>query len=137
MARKIRDFVYGSPKFEKDLNDAISAGGDEVKIYQHNITIQATDTNNESCYVQYIIYNTNANSLFASPTPTISDVMNVIQATCIGATPPFYGSGKFFSMSVNIWEESLNVTISDVATGTNIGRGVRSIQSASDAVRQM
>lgn len=137
MARKIRDFVYGSPKFEKNLNDAISAGGDEVKIYQHNITIQATDSNNESCYVKYIIYNTNANSLFTSPTPNANDVMNVIQATCIGQTPPTYDSNKFFSMYVDIWEESLNVTITDVATGTNSGRYVRSIVSASDNVMQM
>lgn len=112
-------------------------GGGDVKIYQHNITIQATDSDNESCYVKYIIYNTNANSLFTSPTPTANDVMNVIRATCIGSTPPTYNSNKFFTMYVDIWEESLNVTVTDVATGTNSGRYVRSIQSASDAVMQM
>jgi len=138
MAKKIRDFVYGSPKFEREINNAVSGGGDEVKIYQHHISITGKDTNDEYCYANYIIYSTKSESLFTQgSTPTLNDVMNVIQTTCTGQTPPFYTSNKFFSMYVNIWEESLNTNVTDVATGTNGGTYVRSIQNASDTVMQM
>lgn len=50
-------------------------------------------------------------------------VAQVIRKTLTGASTAFTFSGT--------------TTVTDVATGTNSGRYVRSIQSASDAVMQM
>lgn len=144
MAKKIRDFVYGSPKFERDLNDAISAGGDEVKIYQHNISIEGTDNDSNSYTVRYVIYSTKSESLFTSVSPTISDVKNVINATCTGSATPYFYAGTQTSdnartyMYIDLWtDNSLYGRSMDLSAGTSTSGEIIDITSASDFVKEM
>jgi len=145
MSKKIRDFVYGSPKFEKDLNDAISAGsGDEVKIYQHNISISGTDNDSNYYDVKYIIYSTKSDSLFTSASPTVSDVKNVINATCSGSATPYYYASTQTSdnaktyMYIDLWSDnSLYGRSVDLSSGTSTSGAITAITNASDVVKEM
>ena len=158
---KMRDYVYGSSKFEKEINDAVSNAGtpegtsvkstgatsgkvltangsggaswetasggtpegtsvkstgvtsgkvltangsggaswaSEVKVYQHNIIIQAKDANNESYYYEYSVYNTSPTPLVNTYNPTYMDVINLLCDTITseqGLTPAYFNEGHW------------------------------------------
>lgn len=77
---KIRNYVYGSPKFEGEINKAVSGGGgSDVKLYMHNVGISARDANYTTYYFEIIVYSTDATPIFdEQQTTTITDVVNFI-----------------------------------------------------------
>lgn len=118
-------------------------GGGDVKIYQHNISIMGTDRNNNSYTVRYIIYSTKSDSLF-SDAPTVSEVKNVIRATCLNSvTPDFYTSTQSSYnvreyMYVDMWtDEALYGNSTDMLTGTSTSGAISNINWATDTVVEM
>lgn len=95
---KMRNYTYGSPKFEGELNKAISEAGGDVKVYQHNIIIMAKDASNETYYYEYSVYNTSSEPLVDTYTPTYMDIINLLVDTLTnenGYTPPCFNDGKW------------------------------------------
>lgn len=104
---KIRDYTYGSPKFEKEINKAVITEGADVKstgvlsgkvltadgsggaswedpsgggkLYRHNVGIAARDANYTTYYFEILVYSTDATPIFdEQQTTTITDVVNFI-----------------------------------------------------------
>ena len=141
MARKIRDFVYGSPKFEREINNAVSdTGGD--KIYQHHITILAKDGSDESYYYEYTVYNNTPDELIATRNPTYMDVINLLVDTITneeGLTPDYFNEGHWnYFIATRGEENSLKAYYYDIQTqGYSEESSITSVLVAYDAVREM
>lgn len=122
--RKMRDYTYGSPKFEKEINKAVS---DVSTIYQHNIVISGKDANDNSYYGSYAIYNNSPDSLLPD-SPTIADVVALIKATCHRKQTPIYLNGRaleyFYAQG-----SSLKIQRYDFDNQTSSGATITSLTS--------
>ena len=103
---KMRNYVYGSPKFEGEINKAVPPEGSDIrstgelsgkvltsdgsggsswedasgggKLYRHKVDIAVRDANYTDYYFGIILYSTSATPFFATPTPTIDDIVAFI-----------------------------------------------------------
>ena len=160
---KMRDYVYGSPKFEREINKAVIPEGADVKstgatsgkvltangsggaswetasggkVYQHNIDITAKDTNNVSHRAVYTIYNTTPNALITSESPLISDIRNLISSTCYNDSTPKWLTPLNFSY-LYISGGTLKGSTYTFSTQQSASGTIGDITSASDTVREM
>ena len=126
---KIRDYTYGSPKFEKKLNKAVS---DVSTIYQHNIVISGKDASNNSYYGVYTVYNNSLDSLLPD-SPSVADVVALIKATCVGKRTPIYLDGRVL-VYFYVQSTSLKVSKYDLDTQTSSGATITSLTSMTNDI---
>lgn len=88
---KIRNYTYGSPKFEREINKAVSDS--DGKLYMHKIFIQAEDAEHISCEFGMTLYLTTATPLF-SGTSTIDDIVDTLNPFFdYGYSPAYISEG--------------------------------------------
>ena len=131
---KIRDYTYGSPKFERKINKAVS---DVSTIYQHTIIIQGKDANDNLYYGAYSVYNNRPNSLFTTDSPAIADVVALIKATCDRKRTTTYLDGTAF-IYFYVQGSNLKVEKYDMSNQQSSGATITSLTSlTTDNIREM
>ena len=100
---KMRNYVYGSSKFEGELNKAISDAGD-VKLYLHKVFMRLMGADDFAMYYAIDVYSTDNTPLFTLDNPsTVADVTAFITPYLNAATkrsPTYIEDGGLYQLAV-------------------------------------
>lgn len=132
---KMRNYVYGSPKFEGDINKAISEAGGDVKIYRHHVYIIARDANYTNYPFEIMLYSTDATPIFnLQQIPTIADVVAFITPFLdVNSQTPAYINGgvEYHFEKVTDGIEGTSLTYNTAEEGRS---AITNIMGAADIV---
>lgn len=132
---KIRDYTYGSPKFEREINKAVSGGGGG-KLYLHKIFMGLMGANDFSMYYAINVYSTDNTPLFTLENqPTVADVTAFITPYLNDMTktsPTYIEDGGLYQLTVesNVLK-GIAISLADLQ---QLKRAITVINGAMDTV---
>lgn len=162
---KIRNYVYGSPKFEGEINKAVPPEGSDIKstgvlsgkvltadgsggaswedagggsLYRHKVGISARDANYTTYFFEILLYSSSATPFFdEQQTPSITDVVNFITPLLneYFVTPAFINEGTEYHFE--LIEDGIEGTSLVFNTGVYNRSTITNITDAYDIVAEV
>ena len=100
---KMRNYTYGSPKFEGEINKAIAEAGGG-KLYLHKVFMGLMGADNFSMYYAIDVYSTDNTPLFTLETsPTVADVTAFITPylnAMTNTSPTYIEDGALYQLII-------------------------------------
>lgn len=135
---KIRDYTYGSPKFEKKLNKAISDASD-VKLYLHQVLMVLMSADNFEFDYGIDVYSLDDTPFFTlDNTPTVADVTSFITpyiSTFTHKSPAFIDNAAEFHLTIE--SDVLKGIAISLADSQQVKKAITTVTGAADSVTEV